>query len=782
MMIHYIVILIIITLLIYCFLTSTKQNKIEGLTNSTHSYSIVGDKTFGVAEQYKGPPCGHKLTKYFLMGCFWNRINSIDYKGGFTNYEKQWTFNMVYSNSSKTNPGKDNRATIFGLRHDEPYKFISAKDWIPTEYLTNQDSIFRKRYAYISVGKDVILFFNNSKTDVPTERSIAVRDKANLWHYTREYSNATNDKYNDYKWSYTPRGGNHGGLLNHMRFNSGEMGFTYSNPGSHHGFWGHPNQIFSFMLVKTRTVLDALDAGLTQNLENPVIATLLQMMTVHRNVKCVKWEPEFLDDRGLTPYPNTIPYIDFRIAHHLVALKGGTPDARNLLIELGEMKNGSIGLRNIDPNGSGSKNSGDELNSTSTFSSVGLGGRNGYRNKYGVEVGKRVNTINGFVLNQINIPAGVRVWAYQQNNCMGTPFVFANWAHIHTSTDGTMTIRDARNNNSSTTPELMEWYGSGRKFNIQGIKSFVSQPIWATQENVDEIYKNSDAAGAARIIQNANEEIARLAAAAEVERLRLLAEAAAAASERERIRLIQEAEAEAARVAAEIAEVARLAEVAAENARVADEIRMANLVEEAKEESLYGWKYKGCYVDDGSRDLPLRAVNGEKFTQKQCRQHAVTMGKKYFGLQFGGECWLGDDYNFGAIDKTESQPELCNIPCARNSAYSHGHGIGQNDDLLMSTGETGCGGGWANSIYQVNTIAPGKECGEQCEKAKRDLYERNKTLSLTRSIQKKDWECYIERYPDLKHNFDNNIWPSNEQEANDHWDRYGRGENRTWGC
>jgi hypothetical protein len=657
MVINYIIILIILTLFIYYFLTTKTQ--IETFSNYTIT-SKAKIKSSSIKSNKYDSKFIQKKTSEEEMGEVWYRLNSGTHASYYTDYTDNNAFRFIYATHSKTNiDDNTNKVWITGLLEDEPYKFISAQDWIPTEYKSDE-KLFKKQYVYFSAGRNVVVFLNNSKTDKPTERSLTSRNGRGNWHYSWEEYNTTNDRYDDSEY-IKYRHGNMGGSVHHMKFNKGEMGFSYANNGDREGFWSLLNQVYSFMLVSIRTILDAYDVTCSKN---DILKSWGKQLVDRRTTRCMIYEPEFLDDNGLQPYPNTIPYIDFRIAHHLVAIKDSYPEARNLLIELGEsVSTNVVGLRNIDPNGSGSKNSSGALDSTSTFNSVELGSRNGYRNKYGVEVGRRVNKINNFKVHSINIPAGVRVWLYQQENCTGTYKVYDNCAIVELVSYGHDydCIYDKQQSgfkeNSDSTRSK---YGKGHIYDISkvfedGVKSFVSQPIWATRDNMKDLY---------------NSTMAKIKAAA-------------------------------------------------------DKIRMARLTEEAKEQTDYGWEYKGCYASKKSNDndLPTRILNPDtnnKFTQKECRLRAIEDGKKYFGLNSGGECRIGDDYSFGAINKPKSRQDRCNMPCdILNTSDSH------NDDLLISNGVTGCGGNDANSIYQIKTIAPGMDCGSECEKAKQLIY--NKT-------------------------------------------------------
>ena len=67
------------------------------------------------------------------------------------------------------------------------------------------------------------------------------------------------------------------------------------------------------------------------------------------------------------------------------------------------------------------------------------------------------------------------------------------------------------------------------------------------------------------------------------------------------------------------------------------------------------WTYQGCFYDgangvQGHVTVPLRGPNGwgsggATNSWTQCGGYAAALGFNVFGLQYGGECWLG--YNTG---------------------------------------------------------------------------------------------------------------------------------------
>jgi hypothetical protein len=92
---------------------------------------------------------------------------------------------------------------------------------------------------------------------------------------------------------------------------------------------------------------------------------------------------------------------------------------------------------------------------------------------------------------------------------------------------------------------------------------------------------------------------------------------------------------------------------------------------------IIGDAYMGCYADNGYRDLPLYAG---WMSKDQCMMTAVNQNMPYYGLQYGGQCFLGSSYGrYGSSGN-------CNMNCYTN-------------------GNEYCGGVWANQIYSINQTA-----------------------------------------------------------------------------
>jgi len=83
--------------------------------------------------------------------------------------------------------------------------------------------------------------------------------------------------------------------------------------------------------------------------------------------------------------------------------------------------------------------------------------------------------------------------------------------------------------------------------------------------------------------------------------------------------------------------------------------------------------YLGCYSDSTTRDLPV--AQPSVGTVQECAGYCY--GYKYFGLQFGSQCFCGNTYG------SHGTSAGCTSTCSSNSTQT-------------------CGGAYANSIYSVS--------------------------------------------------------------------------------
>ena len=61
--------------------------------------------------------------------------------------------------------------------------------------------------------------------------------------------------------------------------------------------------------------------------------------------------------------------------------------------------------------------------------------------------------------------------------------------------------------------------------------------------------------------------------------------------------------------------------------------------------------YQGCYRDKGDRALPTRLANVTSV--QQCYDQAKSGNYNTFGLQYGGECWVGNNTDWGRYGKAD---------------------------------------------------------------------------------------------------------------------------------
>src|SRR5690349_8491020 len=104
---------------------------------------------------------------------------------------------------------------------------------------------------------------------------------------------------------------------------------------------------------------------------------------------------------------------------------------------------------------------------------------------------------------------------------------------------------------------------------------------------------------------------------------------------------------------------------------------------------LAGYVHKGCFADidrtmDGRQaDEPLNlgqrfwnwaVLDEDTMTIEMCAKKSMEAKFKDFGLQFGSQCWLSNDYN-----KTTAcgESQLCDMPCKGNPKQTCG-GQGAN--------------------------------------------------------------------------------------------------------
>ncbi|KAF3811697.1 LysM domain-containing protein [Colletotrichum gloeosporioides] len=83
------------------------------------------------------------------------------------------------------------------------------------------------------------------------------------------------------------------------------------------------------------------------------------------------------------------------------------------------------------------------------------------------------------------------------------------------------------------------------------------------------------------------------------------------------------------------------------------------------------YKYHGCYTEGtNTRALGIARLESASLTVAQCAQYCLAQtGTNHFAVEFGRECWCGNNLGTGAVSVPEAE---CNMPCAGNSGQTCG--------------------------------------------------------------------------------------------------------------
>jgi len=77
--------------------------------------------------------------------------------------------------------------------------------------------------------------------------------------------------------------------------------------------------------------------------------------------------------------------------------------------------------------------------------------------------------------------------------------------------------------------------------------------------------------------------------------------------------------------------------------------------------------YFGCFVDQGARALPDNLLGADDMTGAKCAAHCA--GYEYFGVEYGRECWCGNN-----PPKLKAPEAECSFPCAGDDTELCGAG------------------------------------------------------------------------------------------------------------
>lgn len=142
------------------------------------------------------------------------------------------------------------------------------------------------------------------------------------------------------------------------------------------------------------------------------------------------------------------------------------------------------------------------------------------------------------------------------------------------------------------------------------------------------------------------------------------------------------------------------------------------MVADGPNELGYSTEYIGCFKDRGQRDLPKLYKDTLNRTKRaDCFAEAKQFGFKYIGHQYGGECWMSNDFGkYGQVPDSQ-----CNMKCHLEP------------DLK-------CGGGWRNSVFKVTEFIP------QADKVRQAKELNDSVMSIVKDIdiaRKDQTEAYI---------------------------------------
>jgi len=98
-------------------------------------------------------------------------------------------------------------------------------------------------------------------------------------------------------------------------------------------------------------------------------------------------------------------------------------------------------------------------------------------------------------------------------------------------------------------------------------------------------------------------------------------------------------------------------------------------------------KYLGCYKNDEFRNLP-HLGRGPGGTQAECSRLCAMKGYTLMGLEYGGECWCGDQLN--------SADKYSKVSDSECSGMQDGCANGQAQPL--------CGNGWRTAISEIGLV------------------------------------------------------------------------------
>jgi len=95
-----------------------------------------------------------------------------------------------------------------------------------------------------------------------------------------------------------------------------------------------------------------------------------------------------------------------------------------------------------------------------------------------------------------------------------------------------------------------------------------------------------------------------------------------------------------------------------------------------------GSDYRGCFVDDGNRDIQGAVIDSASMTIGTCRRECARRGFSLAGLQYSSQCFCGN-----SAGRYGQKPDgECNMPCSGDGSQK-------------------CGSAWRNSVWSASLSA-----------------------------------------------------------------------------
>lgn len=87
------------------------------------------------------------------------------------------------------------------------------------------------------------------------------------------------------------------------------------------------------------------------------------------------------------------------------------------------------------------------------------------------------------------------------------------------------------------------------------------------------------------------------------------------------------------------------------------------------------WEYQGCLYDQQEpRSLKYQLILAENNTAENCLSQCSKFGYGAGGMEYGLECWCGDEYTVKTLGRTFYPESDCDMPCTGNSSTLCGAG------------------------------------------------------------------------------------------------------------